>query len=442
MKFTVEDLSTVKKIVHVEIPEDVVTEELNKAYKELKKTAKVKGFRPGKAPRTVLERVYKQEVKADVASKLIQESVFKAVLDAGLKIVAPPRIDPPELEDQKPYLYDATVETNPEIADIDFKGLSLTKNLYETGDMEVETQLKMIQRNFATQKPIEENRPVRDKDFVLIDYEGFKDGAPFADTRKTENFTLKIGAGTILKAFDDQLIGMTIGESREFSVSFPEDYFNPALSGLNLSFQVSVKEIREEILPEINDDLARKMGAFETLDDVKKLIRDNVQDGYERRAEQEMSEQIFTALIEKTAFEVPDALVDMELEGIISETEQSLKYQNMSLEDLGMTRENLAEKYRDVAEKQVRRHLILGKIMDQEKLELSDEDLEKGIDEMAKTVRQPVEQIKKFYQSNPDKMDVFKHTLLEKQVLRLIVSHSTVENVVPQAETKPSELVE
>jgi trigger factor len=277
---------------------------------------------------------------------------------------------------------------------------------------------------------------------VLIDYEGFKDGAPFADTRKTENFTLKIGAGTILKAFDDQLIGMTIGESREFSVSFPEDYFNPALSGLNLSFQVSVKEIREEILPEINDDLARKMGAFETLDDVKKLIRDNVQDGYERRAEQEMSEQIFTALIEKTAFEVPDALVDMELEGIISETEQSLKYQNMSLEDLGMTRENLAEKYRDVAEKQVRRHLILGKIMDQEKLELSDEDLEKGIDEMAKTVRQPVEQIKKFYQSNPDKMDVFKHTLLEKQVLRLIVSHSTVENVVPQAETKPSELVE
>jgi trigger factor len=435
MKFTVEDLSTVKKIVHVEIPEDVVTEELNKAYKELKKTAKVKGFRPGKAPRTVLERVYKQEVNADVGSKLIQESIFEAVKEAGLKIVAPPRIDPPELEGQKPYLFDATVETNPEIADIDFKGLSLTKNLYEVGDREVESQLKMIQKNLASQKTVEENRPVRENDFVLIDFEGFKDGAPFAETRNTENFTLKIGDATILKEFDDQLIGMAAGESKEFAVSFPEDYFNPALSGLNLTFKVSLKQIREELLPEINDELAKKVGSYETLDELKTLIRDNVRQGYERRSEQEISEQIFTGLIGKTDFEVPDALIGMELEGIISETEESLKYQNMTLEDLGMTRENLAEKYKDVAEKQVRRHLILGKIMDQEKLELSDEDLNKGIDEMAKTVRQPAEQIKQFYHSNPEKMDVFKHTLLEKQVLRLILDHSTVETIVPQAET-------
>ncbi len=434
MKFTVEDQSAVKKIVHVEIPEEAVTAELDKAYKELKKTAKVKGFRPGKAPRSVLESMYKQDVNSDVTQKLIQESVFKAIEDAELKIVAPPKIDPPVLEANKPYLYDAAVEIYPEIEDIDFKGLSLTKKKYEAGDKEVDAQLKMIQKNFTTQNPVEEDRPLGEGDFALIDYEGFKDGKPYAETQKTENFTLKIGDAIILKEFDDELIGMKAGASKEFTVTFPEDYFNPNLANLTLSFQVTLNQIREEMIPDMDDELAKKVGQYESLDELKKLIQENVQDGYNRRSEQEINEQIFSALIEKTEFEVPDAMVEMELDGIVAETEQSLRYQNMSMEDIGMTREIISEKYRDVAEKQVRRHLILNKIMDQEKLELSDEDLDKAYEDMAQTVSQPVEEIKKFYDQNPGKLDIFKHTLLEKQALSLIISSSDVSEVTAQIE--------
>ena len=432
MKVIVEDVSTVKKTLHIELPEEEVTSQINDAYKNLKKTAKVKGFRPGKAPRSVLERIYKEDVNADVASKLIQDSVFKAIEEAKLNIIAPPKIDPPQLADKKPYAYDAEVEIRPEIENLDFKGLSLKKTVYEVGENEIEMQLKMVQKNLASQNPIEDERPVQKDDFVLITYEGFKDGQPFAETQKTENFTLKIGEGTISTDFDAQIEGMKIGETKTFEVTFPEDYFNEKLAGLTISFAVELLQIREEVLPPLDDELAKKLGQYQTLDEVKTAIRDNLESGYKQRIEQEMNEQIFQALIEKSEFEVPDTMIDMELDGIISETEQSLSYQNMGLEDIGMTRETLSERYRDTAEKQVRRHLILDKIINQEKLELSDDEFEAGLAEMAQTVNQPLENIKQFYTQNQDKKEYFKHTLLEKKALSLIIENSTVENVKPE----------
>ena len=432
MKVIVEDVSSVKKTLHIEVPEDTVTNEINNAYKDLKKTAKVKGFRPGKAPRSVLERIYKNDINADVASKLIQDSVFKAIEDAKLNIIAPPKIDPPDLEDKKSYAYDASVEIRPEIEDLDFKGLALKKTVYEVGENEIEMQLKMIQKNLATQQPVEENRPAQNDDFVMIHYEGFKDGAPFVETQRTENFTLKIGTGTISDDFDAQLVGMKVDDIKEFEVTFPEDYFNEKLAGLTIMFKVELVQIREEILPDIDDELAKKLGQYESIEDVKKAIRDNLENGYKQKSEQEINEQIFQALIEKSEFEVPDTMIDMELDGIIAETEQSLSYQNMSMEDLGMTREGLAERYRDTAEKQVRRHLLLDKIVTQEDLDLSDDEFNEGLAEMAKTVNQPVEVLQQFYQQNQDKKEYFKHTLLEKKAISLIIDNSTVENVKPE----------
>jgi trigger factor len=438
MNVIVEDINSVKKKINIELPPELVSAEMEDAFKKLQKTAKLKGFRPGKAPRSVVERVYQKDVAADVTSKLIQDSVFKAIENAGLKIVAPPEINPTELENNKPYAYAATVEIYPEINELEFKGLSLKRTLYEAGDNQIEVQLKMIQKNMATQQNVEMERPVQVDDFVLIHYEGFKDGKPFDETRRTENFTLKIGAGTIAKGFDDELLGMKPGEQKEFSISFPDDYFNPKLSGLTLSFKVELIQIREEILPEINDEFSKKLGNYNNLDEVKAILRENLESGIVKRVEQELNEQIFQALIEKSDFQVPDAMINMELENIIAETEQSLHYQNMSLENLGMTRETLAERYRDTAEKQVRRHLILDKIIDQEKLDLTDEEMEKGFQDMAKTVNQPLEQIKQFYVQNADKKIYFKQTLLEKKALSLIIENSAIEDVMPPEASIPS----
>lgn len=429
MEVTVENLNSVKKILHIEIPEDVVANELDLAYKNLKKTAKIKGYRPGKAPRSVLERLFKKSVHSDVSSKLLQDSLVDVVGKKDLKIVGVPQIDPPELDAKGPYKYDATIEVTPEIGDIDFKGLNFKKTAYKISDEEINTQLKMLQKNLAQLKTVEENRSLKEGDFVLIDYEGFKNGKPFDETQKTENFTFEIGKGKIAKEFDEQLIGMKKGDTKEINIHFPEDYFNKNLANIDILFQVKLNEIREEVLPEINDEFAKELGNYKTLNKLKGVITDNLKQGYDKRTEQELNEQIFSALIAKKDFEVPDAMTEYELDSIVSEVERSFAYSNKSIEQMGLTKEGIKEKYRDTAVKQVKRHLILNRLIDQEKLTLADEDLEEGLKNMSKTFGKPVDEIKDFYNKNNDKLDLFKNTLLEKQIINLIIDNSNIEDV-------------
>ncbi len=434
MKVTVEDSSTVKKIMHIEIDEKEVIKSLNEAYNTMKKTAKIKGFRPGKAPRSVLERLYRKDVEADVSSKLIQEAFVDALKETELKIVGSPKVDPPKMDPKGPYRFDAEIEVRPEIADIEFKDLVLKKTVYRANDNEIDTQLKMLQKNMAKQEPIKEERPVKKEDYVLIDYEGFKDGKPFEETGKAENFTMKIGDGHISKDFDDGIVGMNVGDEKELTVTFPEDYFNKKLANQEILFKVKLNEIREQILPEIDDEMAKGLGPFDSLDALKEKIVENLTQGYEKRMEQELNEQIFEQLLDKTEFEVPDTLVQYELDAIISDAERSFQYHNKTFEEAGITKESLAEKYRDTAKKQARRQLILGKIIEQEKLELSDEDLDKGFEEMAAVYNQPTETVKNLYKQDDGRLEGFKYALLEKQAIKLIMDSSKIEEIEQEKE--------
>jgi trigger factor len=433
MQVTVEDISSVKKNLRVEIPREEVAREIDKAYDQLKKTARIKGFRPGKAPRSVLEKMFKKDVLADVSSRLIQSSFIDAIKEKDLRVVGQPKLEPPELDGPNDYAYTATVEVAPRIADFDFKGLALKRHSYQVSEREVDVQLKQLQKNLARRQKIAETRPVSDGDHVLIDFEGFRDGKPFAETARTENFALKVGSGSALAEFDQALVGMNPGDSKQFPVTFPADYANKALAGQPIDFKVSLKEIREEILPDIDDELAKNAGRFETLEDLKREIRANLTQGYEKRVEQELNEQVFTGLLSRTQFDVPEVLVAMELEGIIEEAERSFSYRNSSLEDAGLSREIIAEKYRDTALKQVKRHLILGHLIDQEKLSIGDEELAAAFQSMADSFKQPVEEIKGYYRKNDEKLDYYKHALLEKKALKLIFDSSAIEDVAPDA---------
>jgi len=435
MHVTVEDVSGVKKTLHIEIPQEEVVRELDSAYSQLKKTAKIKGFRPGKAPRSVLERMFKKDVHADVSSKLIKESFIDALKKTELKVIGNPELNPPDLKTNQDYKYDATVEVKPDINDIDFKGLKLKKNRYKVDDAEIDLQLKALQKNLTRYKPIAEDRPARDGDHVMVTYEGLKNGKPFTETQRTENFTLKIGEGPISKSFDEGLIGMQTDETREIKVTFPEDHSNAKLAGAAIDFQVTLNQIREEDVPEIDDDLAQRAGNYDSLTELKAQVRRNLEEGYAKRAEQEINEQVFGELVAKTEFDVPTVMIDYELEAIVDDTERSFAYRNKSLEEMGLSREAIAEKYRDTAVKQVKRHLILEKIIDQEKLTLADEEVEAGLQEMADAFQQPVEQVKSFYNQNTDKLDYFKQTLLEKKAIKLIINSSEIEEIEPSEQT-------
>jgi trigger factor len=432
MKVTVEDQSSVKKVLHIEVPEADVTRALDDAYKTLKKTAKVKGFRPGKTPRSVLERMYKKDVNADVTGKLIQDAYVAALKETELKVVGSPTVDPPELDAKGPYHFDAKVEVQPDIADIDFTGLKLKKSNYAASDEEVDVQIKMMQKNLAKREPIDEARPAQEGDFVQLDYEGFKNGQPFEETKKTENLVIKLGDAHVSADFDKGVIGMNPDEEKAITVTFPDDYFNQKLAGHTVDFTVTLNEIRKEVLPEIDDEMAKQLGPFTTLDEVREKIKENLTQGYEKRIEQELNEQIFSQILEKIDFEVPDVMVEYELNHIVNDAERSFQYHNKTFEEAGISRESLSEKYRDTAEKQVRRQLILGKIIQQEKMELADEDLQKGYEEMAATYNQPVDVIKGIYGNSGDKLELFKHALLEKQAIKLIMERNEIELVEPE----------
>lgn len=441
MKVTVEDKSSVKKILHIEIPKEDVTKELDSAYAQLKKTAKIKGFRPGKAPRSVLTRLYGKDVNSDVTGKLIQAGFIAALKETELQPVGSPKVDPPELKDQNPYAFDAEIEIRPEISDIEFKGLDLKKTKYETSDAEVELQLKMLRKNLAKRKKIEEDRPIKLDDVAVIDYEGFKNGEPFEPTQKTEDFIIKIGAGQIVKDLDDGIIGMKVDEEKEIEVTFPNDYFKEELVGQKVLFKVKLNEIREEILPELDDAFAKSISEnFDSLESLKAEIRNNLLAGYMKRTEQEMNEQIFKQLLEQTDFEVPDTMVDGELDHIIKDAERSFEQSNRSFDEVGLSKEVLSEKYRPTAEKQVRRHLILNKIIEQEKLDLTDEEMDQGFQEMADTYQQPVDHIKGYYNQNKEGLELFKHTMLEKKALNLIIDNGQISEVEPEEKTDTPEV--
>ncbi|MDJ0988103.1 MAG: trigger factor [Desulfobacterales bacterium] len=436
MPFKIEDVSSVKKTLHIEVPQEEVVQELDKAYNQLMKSAKVKGFRPGKVPRPVLERMFKKDVHADVSSRLIQSSFIDAIKQSDLKIVGNPELDPPELAADSAYEYKATVEITPDISDINYKGMDLTRTLYAPGDDEVDAQLKALQKGMAQHEKVTEDRPVQADDFVLVDLEGTHDGKPVPEFTKTENFNLQIGKAVISEDVDQQITGMKVGESKKFTTQFDKDFPNENLAGLEISFEVVLNEIRQENLPPLNDALAKKAGPYKTLDELKTVILDNIKQGYEKRKEQELNEQIFKELISRTTFEVPDAMVEMELQGIIEEAERSFAYRNTSLEDMGLSKEMIAEKYRDTALNQVKRHLILGKMIDQEKLEVDKGEVESGLKEMSENFNQPLEGIKQYYDQNKDKLELFKHTLLEKKAIKLILDSSSIKDVKPEAAAK------
>lgn len=432
MQVKIEDQSSIKKVLSFEIPKETISKELNKAYADLKKKVDLKGFRKGKIPRKVLENRFAEDVHAEVAPRLIQEAFIEAVENHKLDIVGGPQLDPPELKPDSDYAFDITVEVKPELDDIDFQGLEIKKTLYEVTEAEIESQIYMLQKTMATKRKVEEERPVKEGDFVLIDYEGFLNGEAFEHTPKIENYVTALNKAPLPKEFSEKLLGAIPVQDLEIEVVYADDFHDENLKGKTIVYKVTLKEIQEEVLPEANDDLVKDLEQYETLEDVKVSIRDNLEKGIAQRVKHEMSEQIFQALLEKNDFELPEALIEGELNGIISETEQAYSQNNTSLEEVGLSREIMQEKYRGVAEKQARRHLILDKIITQEKMELSDEELDASFEEMAQAMSATKDAIKNFFNMDSRQFEYYKHTLLEKKAIDLIIEKSSVVEVAPE----------
>jgi trigger factor len=370
---------------------------IEKAYLKNRGKMNVQGFRKGKAPRSIIEKMYGAGIfYEDAANVIIPDAYEKAAEESGLDIVSRPEIDVVQIEKGQPFIFTAEVAVKPEVTLGSYKGIEVEKVAIEVTEEELTVELDKI-RDQNSRTITVDNRPVKNGDMTVIDFEGFVNGEGF-DGGKAENYALTIGSHSFIDTFEDQLIGKNIDEDIEVNVTFPAEYQAAELAGKPALFKVKVKEIKEKELPELDDDFAQDVSEFDTLDEYKADIKKTIIDKKEKEAKRIKEDAIVDKIIENTTMEIPDAMIDTQARQIVDEFAQRMQSQGLTMEQYmqftGMNVNQLLEQTKPQAVKRIQSRLVLEAIVNAENITISDEDLEKEFTEMAATYQMEVDKLK------------------------------------------------
>lgn len=426
MDVKVDHISAVRKKLSFEINAEKVSAEIDKAYRKIGKNAKLPGFRPGKVPRTILEKNFAGQMEEQVLTRLINDSYFQALSDHNIPAVGDPEIsDNSPLESGKPFTYSAQVEIKPDVEAKDYLGLELKKEKFQPDEKVVEGRLEEMRRSRAELKTIERDE-VKEGDFAGIDFEGFIDGEAFPGG-KAENHLLEVGSGSLIPGFEEQVVGLKRGEEAEINVTFPEDYGNKELAGRAATFRVTVREIKEKVLPPLDDEFAKGFG-LDSMAKLREKMEENYQQQERERIEENLRERLMNALIDRNPVEVPQALVGQQLEYMLENAANRLRSQGLSLEMLGMKEDSFREQYRPSAIRQVQGALILEAVGRQEKIQADDSEVEEKITEIAEKVGADVAAVRKHY-SGPEGRNRLAYQVTEEKVIRHLLDAAKIQEV-------------
>ncbi len=429
MKAEVESISPVKKKLTVEIPPEEVAREEEVALKDLRRRVTIPGFRRGRAPIAVIRRYYGERVRGDVISRLIQESYRETLDREDIVPVSDAEIEIHSIPPEGPLSYTAVVEVRPVVEPREYTGLTLKKERVAVEETEVEAELEAIRRQKATYEPAPEDHGAAEGDLVVIDYQGTLDGEPF-EGGAGEDRTVLLGSGTLVPGFEEGLLGARAGEERTVEVTFPEDHPNREIAGRTAQFRVTVKEVKVQRLPELDDEFAREVAEVQTLDELRDRIREGIRREKERRAEERFREHVIDTLLEANPFEVPPTLVRSQQAHSMGRLHEDLARRGLSLDALGIDADRLQEAHRRGAERAVRWAFLAQAIARKEGIEISDQDVEQRIREIAEADGRPYEAIRAYFDQE-ERIRGLRSWLLEKRVLDLVVEKSTVEEVEP-----------
>jgi len=438
MEVNVEEISALTRKITVTLPEDSVQSRLNEAYDKLKKETKMKGFRRGKVPRSVIVKYYKAQVEGETGEKLVQDNYFDAIEKQGIDPIAHPDIKDIKYNEDGSFTFIAEVDVRPEFELGQYKGIEVEKEEVLVTDEEIQLELAEMQKNLAALRAVTD-RPIQKDDVVIVDFQGFHEGAAMPQV-KNDNYSVDVGSGNMGVEFEEKLIGMNKGEEGVHEVDFPESHPNPMLKGKKIEFRITVKDIKERVLAELNDEFAKDAGEeFNTLDELKASIKDRLAKQREERAEGVITDRIMEKLLETNEFEVPKRLVAFEIEQMIKQTEKQFEQSGMSLEAAGLSREKLAEQNEEMAGKRVRGDFILKKIAELEDIKVQEEDMERGLKRIGDMYNMPVAKVKEFFQNRDDLLPLMNELLNEKILAFLREQAVFVEAVKNDAETEAKE---
>ena len=297
MKIDVNELSPVQRKIHVELPAETVSNEFSRAYQDLSRRVRVKGFRAGKAPRSILQGVYGDEIKGQLRSRLVENSLGEVIKEQGFQIVSRPEIETGELEDGCDFSFSAVFEVKPDIAVNNYVGAEVEKVRLAVTDDQVNEALARLQQSHARLEPVENRDRIQRGDFVVLDYVGSIAGKPFSGG-KGENYVLEVGAGRALPQFEEAVTGLRLGEQETVKVTYPDDFPNRELAGKSAEFAVVAREIKQKVVPSLDDDFAKDYGECASLDELKTVIRTRLESELKQIQDEELKDQILNRLVD------------------------------------------------------------------------------------------------------------------------------------------------
>lgn len=438
MSYTVENLEKSMAKITITVDADAFEEAMVKSYNKNKKNISIQGFRKGKAPRKMVEKLYGPEVfYEDAANFAIPDAYKEAAKESGLEIVSRPEIDVVEIEKGKDFIFTATVAVKPEVTLGDYKGIEVEKKTVKVMAADVNAEIDKVREQNSRMITVE-NRGIKKDDTAVIDFEGFVDGEPFQGG-KGEDYSLVIGSHSFIDTFEDQLVGKKAGEEVDVNVTFPEEYHEASLKGKPALFKVTVKEIKKKELPKLDDEFASEVSEFETLKEYKASVKKNLTERRKEEAKREKENEVVEKVVENITVELPEPMVDEQTQQMIQEFAGRLSSQGLSFDQYmqmtGMTVDALMGQMKPEAEKRIRTRLALEAIVDAEKIKATAKDIDKEIENMANMYQMEVDKIKEMI-GDAEKEQIGKDLAVQKAVDFVVKNAVEVEPAEEDKEEK------
>lgn len=427
MKVQVEEESPIKKKVEVTLDKDLIAQHLDDAYREIGKTAKLKGFRPGKAPRHVLEKYYERDARDQAMRSLIDQSYPEALQQEQLQPVSYPQIEVKSFDPAAGFVYAAQIEVRPEIGTVQkYKGLKLKQDPIKVSQEEIEEQLKAYQNHHAKLIPIDPPRSLRAGDVITFDYEALREGEPF-EGNKVDDYMAELGAGVLLKEFEEKLSDAQPGDKREIDVTLPEDFADKSFAGKKMHYSVVLKEAKQKVVPKLDDDFAKDLG-HDDLKAFKAHIQAEIMQSKEQANRGKLHREIVTQLIAANDFPVPSAMIEAELASMYDQFQHNLRSQGQTAEGVGMTPEAFRQQNQDEAKLRIQGMLLFQRIWADEDIQVAEEDREKKLEELARVMHQQKVAVRQYYESTPERRGQLDVLILQDKTLDFILAEAKIES--------------
>ncbi len=428
MKATAERIEKNTVLLEVEVGQEQFSSAIEKAYKKLVKKVNVPGFRKGKAPKTILERyIGKQALYDEAVEMVLPEAYMKAVEDTGIEPVAQPELEMVQAEEGKPVVFKAKVVVKPEVKLGQYTGLEVARPDESVSEEEIQKELERLQNRHAQLQTLEEGDVVA-KDLVTIDFEGRIEGVPF-EGGQSSDYTLEIGSGTFIPGFEEQLIGMKIGETKDISVTFPEDYGREDLGNKEAVFTVTVKVAKRKELSPLDDEFAKDVSEFDSLEELQADLANKLKQAAGERAKYQLRSEVIAKVVENAEVDIPPEMVEGRVEEMLGSMEQRLMSQGVSLENyLKYTNSNIDDmrgNLRPDAERNIKQMLVTDAVARTENIEATDEDLDREINKMSEEMKQDPEIIKKVMEGQ-DQLDYVKKSIIRDKATQFMVDNAVL----------------